>query len=312
MKSLCLSLAIFFPLVGTSIAQSGVETEKDPDILHSMRRSTVSIGIRVDIGGVQKFLTAGSAVIVSLDATHNCLLTAKHVLVDPEKGYRPTVVYVRLPKDTPQVQEDLGMALPLYDGHGKPLWRGADGADLAVAPVPNLGDAKDVHSVSITNFGGNEDLFQGAPVVVFGYPELLGPDYQTTPIARNGIVAWTNPEGPLTHTFLVDANIFNGNSGGPVFHIPNGINRKGQIGVGGPINLIGIVSKDAGEEASVHAGNDPLSETNNQTGIVTPFTAKVLNIGGIGIIEPISKAKTLVLDFIDPYRTIVPRPPTNP
>ncbi len=300
--------------MGNSSAQEyAAESVKDADVLHSFRRSTVSIGLHKEEGGVEHFVTMGSAVVVSLDGGHTCLLTAKHVFSIPEKGYMPTTVFVRLPKDQPQTEEDLGMPLSLYDAQGKPLWRGAVGADLAVAPLPALAIiAKDLHSISIVNFGGAEDIFQGAPIVVLGYPELLGPDYQTTPIARNGIVAWTNPEGPLDHRFLVDANVFNGNSGGPVFHIPNGMNRKGQIGNGGPINLIGIVVEDAAEEAAVHAGPNPLSATDVQTGNVTPFTAKVLNIGGIGVVEPVSKAKTLVLEFLDPYRTIVPRTPANP
>jgi hypothetical protein len=48
---------------------------------------------------------------------------------------------------------------------------------------------------------------------------------------------------------------------------------------------------------------------NQQTGEVTPYTAKVLNIGGVGIIEPISKAKKLVLDLLDPSHMIQSSPP---
>ena len=151
-------------------------------------------------------------------------------------------------------------------------------------------------------------FIKGAVVAVFGYPELLGPEYQTTPIARGGIVAWTDPNGRMDHTFLVDANVFSGNSGGPVFHLPTGVMRNGGFSVGGAPKLIGIVSKDAGEEAPVHAGPAPLKSVNSLTGEVTPFTAKVLNIGGIGIVEPISKAKKLIIDFLDPQHLLTPKP----
>ncbi len=303
MRSLVFKIAIGLCFAPNCFAQLySPELATDTDILHSIRRSTVSIGLHAKEGEVTHFVTVGSAVIVSLDGGHNCLLSAKHVFSNPEIGYTPTQVFVRLPKDEPQAKEDLGLPLTLYGPRGDPLWMGAaDGADLAVSPMPNTLGAKDVHSIPITDFGDADDLFQGSTVVVLGYAELLGPDYQTTPIARNGIVAWTNPEGPLDHTFLVDANVFSGNSGGPVFHLPTGMNRKGQIGGGGRIHLIGIVSKDAYEEAPIHAGSSPATSLDQATGKMIPFTAKVLNIGGIGIIEPVSKAKKLVMDFLAPH-----------
>jgi hypothetical protein len=84
--------------------------------------------------------------------------------------------------------------------------------------------------------------------------------------------------------------------------------------LGGAPKLIGIVSRDAYEEAPVRVGETPISVTNQQTGTTTPMQAQVLNIGGIGIIEPASKARQLVLDFLDPTHTLVPlpKPPTTP
>lgn len=286
------------------------ETGPDIDLLHSLRRSTVSLGLR-QIGGdgKQHFVTVGSAVIVAVDGFHACLLTAKHVFSDPDKGFFPTMLFVRIPQSEPRAEDDLGVLVPLV-ANGVTLWHGADDADLAVVALPNLSGYGDRHGIAVSDFGTENDLYQGASVVVLGYPELLGPDYQTTPIARGGIVAWTNPDGPLDHTFLVDANVFSGNSGGPVFHVSSGLTRNGGLIVGAPPKLIGIVSKDAYEEARVHAGPVPANAVNPQTGQITPLTAQVLNIGGIGIIEPISKAKKLVLDFLDPFRTLSSKPPT--
>jgi hypothetical protein len=271
------------------------ETGPDVDLLHHLRRATVSLGIRVTVDEKQRFGTVGSGVIIAWDAQHGCLPTAKHVFSDPEKSFFPTILYLHIPQSEPRADDDLGVALPLV-ANGQSLWHGSSDADLAVAPLPDLSAYKDLHGISFSDFGGEDDVFQGASVVVFGYPELLGPDYQNTPIARNGIVAWINPNGRLDHTFLVDANIFNGNSGGPVFHMPSGVSRMGRFVLGGSPKLIGIVSKDAGEEAPVHAGKAPINATNQQTGIVTPLTASVLNIGGIGIVEPILKARKLIID----------------
>jgi hypothetical protein len=245
-----------------------VETGPDVDLLHHLRRSTVSVGLRqTDAGGKQHFVTAGSAVIVALDEHHACLLTAKHVFSQPDKGYTPTQVFLRIPQSQPRTEDDLGVPLVLAL-NGRTLWRGADDADLAVVALPDLTVYRDLHGINLSDFGDEKDLYQGASVVVFGYPELLGPDYQTTPISRGGIVAWTNPNGPLDHTFLVDANIFSGNSGGPVFHILTGPARMGGFQIGGPPKLIGIVSKDAFEESPVHAGASPANSINQQTGEV--------------------------------------------
>jgi hypothetical protein len=271
------------------------ETGPDVDLLHSVRRSTVSLGFRKTENGVERFVTVGSGVFVAWDAHHACLLTAKHVFYDPDKSFFPTVLFLRLPQTEPRTAEDLGVELKLVV-NGQNLWRGAADADLAVIAVPDLSAYTDLHAIFLTEFGGEDDVFQGASVVVLGYPELAGPDYQISPIARNGIIAWTNPNGRLDHIFLVDANVFGGNSGGPVFHMPSGPGRNGGFMVGGSPKLIGIVSKDAWEDAQVHVGDTAITVTNQQTGITIPMTAKVLNIGGIGVVEPVSKAKKLVMD----------------
>lgn len=262
-----------------------------------------------DEAGVEHFVSKGSAVLIALDPKHVCLLTARHVLWDPDKGYTPTVVFLRFPKNAPRKEEDLGIDIPLIV-NGIQQWHGANDADLAVAPLPEIPAYVDSHAINLDDFGDDSDVFQGANVIVFGYPELLGPDFQVSPIARAGIVAWTDPNGRMDHTFLVDANVFSGNSGGPVFHLPTGLTRDSSLYNGGKIKLIGIITSDAYEEAPVHAGQTPVNALDSATGALTPFTAKVLNIGGIGIVEPISKARKLVVDFLDPFHTLVPRVPT--
>ena len=292
----CISVVLWAQAPNAPLPAPQQETGPDVDLLHHLRRSTVSLGMRVpDDHGGTKFITVGSGVIVVWDSQHGCLLTAKHIFFDPEKHFFPTILYLRLPQSEPRSVDDLGVNLPLVV-NGRRLWHASDDADLAVIALPNLSSYKDLHGIALADFGGEEDLYQGASVVVMGYPELVGPDYQTTPIARGGIVAWTNPNGRFDHTFLVDANIFSGNSGGPVFHTSGGLTRNGGLTLGGSPKLIGIVSKDAGEEAQVHVGKAPISATNQQTGEIIPMQAQVLNIGGIGIVEPASKAKKLIID----------------
>jgi hypothetical protein len=117
-----------------------------------------------------------------------------------------------------------------------------DGSDLAVIslPSPQLGFLPSkVDGVFISDFAqSQDDIYQGAKVLVLGYPQFLRkPDdtnpYSTTPVARNGIIAWVDPSDPLSKPFLVDANLYGGNSGGPVFAVKNGFDKYGTFSIGG-------------------------------------------------------------------------------
>jgi hypothetical protein len=175
------------------------------------------------------------------------------------------------------------------DGHD--LWFSPDGGDLAAIPVPPLNKSWTIHALSEKDFGGADDVYQGANILVLGYPNLISQDYLISPLARGGIVSWDDPVSPTSSPFLVDANLYPGNSGGPVFHVKTGLGRNGTFMIsGGGAALIGIVSLGAVQNAQVFAGGVPITATNQQTGKVDTAQARVLGIGGIGVIEPISRA----------------------
>jgi len=300
---------------------AGVEHKptQNNDQMYHLRRSTVAVGRVVEVNGKKTFNTIGSAVIIATDATHACLLTAKHVFYQPANGYMPDQLWIRVAKDRPFSQEDFGIPLPLIV-NGRALWRAADDdSDLAVAPLPNLiSKYPDLHAIGLQDFGTNDDIYQGGSVIILGYPALLGEAYLSTPIARSGIIAWTDPDNGPGKPFLVDANVFEGNSGGPVFHSRSGMTRFGGMELGGGISFIGIVSQDAKEYAQVIGSGPqgPFIGTNPDPGggKPSPLFAEVRNIGGIGIIEPASKAKRLILQFLTaPAQPLTPLagPPAN-
>lgn len=277
-----------------------------PEILEHWRLATISLGQVVHEGDADRFVTVGSALIVALDQQHGAILTAKHVVFDPARGYIPSVTYMRLPKNEPSTRPDMGILVPLIVD-GKNLWQSLpDGSDIAVVPLPDLSAYKNVHAVAMSDFGQSEDIFQGASILVLGYPELLGPDYQTTPMARGGIIAWTDPDGKLEKPFVVDANLFNGNSGGPVFRIKSGFDRYGNMTIGGGYSFIGIVSKDAYEEAPVHVGEQFIGQIDQATGRRIPYAAQVKNIGGVGIVEPVYRVR-LLLEKVWPPLALAPK-----
>ena len=137
-------------------------------------------------------------------------------------------------------------------------------------------------------------LSSSARTISLGAP--LGPllGLSDRHLARGGIISWTDPTGPSEKRFLIDANIFNGNSGGPVFRVRNGLDRAGELVLSGGMTLIGIVVEDAYERSPVLVGSQPVEGIDPATGKTMRAEAKVLNIGGIGIVEPISKARELV------------------
>lgn len=91
------------------------------------------------------------------------------------------------------------------------------------------------------------DGFDAVEVVTFiGYPNGLYDTVNHTPIVRRGITAtpialdWNG-----TPAFLIDASVFPGSSGSPVFLVQDGIVRRGNnLSIGGPskVHLLGVVS----------------------------------------------------------------------
>jgi len=267
--------------------------QKPEEILEHWRRSTVALGqVYQDAAGTH-FVTNGSAVIVSLDSHRACLLTAKHMLVNPDNGQITQQLWMRFPSVSGEDEKPLPLTLFF---NGTNVWRSSDdGSDLAVIPLPNLASRTRVDAVDVTSFADpSNDVFQGATVVVLGYPQIVGEKFLTAPIARNGIIAWINPKDPSNEVFLVDANLYNGNSGGPVFRVRNGMDRYGNINLGGGLALLGIVSRGPLQTAPIVSADGIVYHENPITHVQNQEAAIVANVGGIGIIEPVSRARKLL------------------
>ena len=123
------------------------------DPMYHLRRSTVAVGRVTEINGKKTFNTIGSAVIVTTDGIHGCLLTAKHVFYQPAIGYIPDQLWIRVAKDQPFAADDFGVPLQLIV-NGKAIWQGADdGSDLAVAALPDLSKYPKLHAIGLEQFG---------------------------------------------------------------------------------------------------------------------------------------------------------------
>jgi hypothetical protein len=258
------------------------------EMMEHWQRATVSLGHLEVKEGKQRYTTLGSAVFVAVDEHHGCLLTARHMVDDPQHGWMPAEIQMRLARSPTATQDDVGVTVPLVVNNVH-VWKAVEGTDLAIIPPPpDLSNKYGaLHAVGINDFGSTEDeVFQGAPVLVLGYPGVIGEDPLSFPIARSGIVAWTDPNDRLHKPFLVDANLMPGNSGGPVFHVRNGLNRFGSFVVGAGLALIGIVSKGPEQDVKI--------QMQTPRGPADVLQFKLRGLGGIGVIEPAANAKMLI------------------
>jgi hypothetical protein len=245
------------------------------------RRATLTFGIKgKDELRKDRFLTGGAGILVEDSAGRHFIATALHVFENPAQNWAPDSLQVRCWRDEQKSRyEEFGYTLQLRKD-GQPLYRGSKTLDLAVIPAPQeLLDrvADDQHHAIVAgpeDLGGSEDIYDGADVFILGFPGLVGDQYQQRAFMRFGIIAWTNSTGPADHEFLVDARIFPGNSGGPVFSSAAGITRDGGLASGKQIRLLGIVSQTINAKPELALG------------IHLPAEAMVVGAAGAGVIEP--------------------------
>lgn len=273
------------------------------DTLEHWRRSTASIGHVIEKECKKHFVSTGTALLTAKNSTRVCAVTAKHVLtdLDPRAKESEQIFYLRLPKDSANDDEDLGVKVDLGTIQA-PRWRMLpDGSDLALLADLDLNKYFNVHAVGLQDFAEDKDIFQGASILVLGYPSFLNDESLVTPLARGGIVAWLDPINGPRQRFLIDANIFNGNSGGPVFRLNNGLDANGNFSLQSGYKFIGIVTHDVQEPAPIFdkEGNAIGMHGHQTSDEDTQYFALVKNIGGIGYVEPVEKVRKLINDNCD-------------
>ena len=82
-------------------------------------------------------------------------------------------------------------------------------------------------------FPKESDYFEGRKVFILGYPGSIGSKYWTRGLLRSGIISWLPNSQIENKKFVIDCNVFPGNSGGPVFSFP----EPGQIVIGKDTSL---------------------------------------------------------------------------
>lgn len=131
---------------------------------------------------------------------------------------------------------------------GIKLWTTHPSADVAVmyVPVPKNADMALVSANLIANDEILEkfEIHPGDRLACLGYPLGMEGNEAGFPILRSGYIA-SYPLVPIdkVKTFLLDFNVFEGNSGGPVYFTDSNRNYGGSTHIGKIRFLVGLVSK---------------------------------------------------------------------
>ena len=109
-----------------------------------------------------------------------------------------------------------------------------------------------------------DDLFAGQEITFVGFPSGIGTqngfygtkmyrDVKTNPLFRRGIISWTSENADM---FLVDGFSYSGNSGSPIFSIPDATSEGKFIGmVIGHLNSEVEVNSFSSDSATKVSGN---------------------------------------------------------
>lgn len=124
-------------------------------------------------------------------------------------------------------------------------WAISQTVDLAAIPfifyksMISFRDSIKVKFIGISLFKNWDYINEGDEIFVLGFPFGVGAGTHFSAVYRSGIIALKEQKG----SYLIDAKIFPGNSGGPVFMKPSIIDySNGKIGKGNDGYLVGVVS----------------------------------------------------------------------
>ncbi|MGA2682005.1 MAG: serine protease [Candidatus Bathyarchaeia archaeon] len=161
------------------------------------------------------FTPVGTAFLIDFHGTV-ALVTAKHCVFD-RRGKPERELYL-----LSNCMGGGGIYFPLDELKSKfnLSWKTLGEYDIAATIFVQATEAKeDVSKFNVDSLESSSNIVEGNDVYFLGFPLCLGvsPNAKITPVVRNGVVALRNED----KSFIVDANIFPGSSGSPVFLKPN-------------------------------------------------------------------------------------------
>ena len=294
---------------GNSTDQPSQKWNPPSSWVDSYRNATISFGRVVEDHGQRLFQVVGTGIFIAIVAngeSHLFLVTAKHMFYESSLSWHPTSLQVRFASEEKESQtEQLGAPVQLRNANGDDLWLSPlDGADIAALRISasqfqqlSTHDGR-LFAIPISNLADPDDIYDGASILVLGYPGLVGNSTLVRAITRGGYIAWTDPSGASTHPFLIDATILPGNSGGPVIKFPNGIRRDGGSVMGDKAKLLGIVSQDISQRYEVTADGKVVKVQSSAMSPPSVAEVQFTGVGAIGKVEPAPELKRFLLSLV--------------
>lgn len=222
-----------------------------------MMRSTFQISDGQSAGTV---FIMGRPDPVATQTAYYVMITADHVL----SCFRGDTATLALRTLENGEYKQLPHKVKIRDA-GKPLWVKHPSTDVAAMYVslPRNCDLRLISTdlLATDDFYNEFEIQPGDEVFVFGFPLGLPANPAGFPILRSARIA-NFPLTPVasTVTFLVDFEIFPGNSGGPV--LLNSQNRfyKGGTHIGITRSLLGIVSQEMAPSQTINTLDETITK----------------------------------------------------
>ena len=135
--------------------------------------------------------------------------------------------------------------------------------------------------------------------MVLGYPAAFDIPGSPRAIVRHGIVSWVSPTRPGSEVFLIDSHVFPGNSGGPVFRLPDTMDREGRRAEEGNVALLGIVTQARIQSLPLMAGGKQVDLYVQGKKASEPLLTP--SFLGLGLVEPAYRIKQLLTSAANRY-----------
>jgi len=192
--------------------------------------------VPIEIRNNDEYITIATGFIFRHTQIH-FLVTNRHVVIDSSGYYFRTKTIDNPPKT---IHWSIDEMIQYY----KYAWIFSDEADVAIIPLDIPPSLLNQYTIHIFPFAPSvvekwEYVREGADVFILGYPISIVGLNDNAPVYRSGIVAQKYQNGK----FLIDSNIYPGNSGSPVIIGPYIIDAEtGVIKPNTKTYVVGIVS----------------------------------------------------------------------
>lgn len=224
------------------------------------------------------------------------IVTAKHVLKNNSNKFLDSIRVRLSSHDDESVYDYLGVSIPLKFENEVTCFEHPDSTiDLVCFPILSQSHGLDsIVLVTYKYFPDDYQIFEGAEIYVLGYPGSVGKTYWTRALLRKAIISWV-PKKLDTKKFLIDCNVFPGNSGGPVFtKIPTFPMMGDTSDYDKMYKFIGIVIERRFNYNKVQSLNNgklnPIKDANG----FSVYSAESI---GVGVVEPAKNVLSLLRLF---------------